>query len=114
MEDARHAGLRLVESVSSGPTGSSPYPTPFTDLLARVTEARYPKVPFGPMPTFGGYTTSILFRQKGFPTYGYSPIPMNIGDSSRRHGNDERIFLRDFLNGVALYSEVLREFAIGA
>ena len=27
---------------------------------------------------------------------------MNITDAVRRHGNDERIFLRDYLNGVDL------------
>jgi acetylornithine deacetylase/succinyl-diaminopimelate desuccinylase-like protein len=62
------------------------------------------------MPTFGGFTTSILFRQKGFPTYGYSPIGMNITDSSRRHGLDERVFLRDYLIGCAMYADSLEEF----
>ena len=79
---------------------ASPYPTPFTDLLKRVTEARYPGVPFGPIPTYGGYTTSTLLRQQGIPTYGFQPIVMNITDTARRHGNDERIYLRDYVNGV--------------
>ena len=39
-------------------------------------------------------------RARGIPTYGFAPIPMNITDSARRHGNDERVFLRDYLNGV--------------
>jgi hypothetical protein len=62
------------------------------------------------MPTFGGFTTSILFRERGYPTYGYSPIAMNITDSSRRHGNDERVFLRDYLIGCAIYADSLEEF----
>jgi acetylornithine deacetylase/succinyl-diaminopimelate desuccinylase-like protein len=111
LADAKASGVRVVRSFSSGPTIASPYPTAFTELLRRVTEARYPGIPFGPVPTFGGYTTSMLFRQKGFPIYGYSPIPMNITDSSRRHGNDERIFLRDYVNGVALYTEIVAEYA---
>jgi acetylornithine deacetylase/succinyl-diaminopimelate desuccinylase-like protein len=57
-------------------------------------------------------TTSIYFRQRGFPAYGYSPIPMNITDQARRHSNDERVFLRDYLNGVALYSQVLTAIAL--
>ena len=113
LEDARrHSEIRVVHSLSSGPTASSPYPTAFTTLLQTVTQARYPGVPFGPLPTFGGVTTSIYFRQRGIATYGYSPIPMNITDQARRHNADERIFLRDYLNGVALYSEVLTAIAL--
>jgi acetylornithine deacetylase/succinyl-diaminopimelate desuccinylase-like protein len=78
-----------------------------------VTEAHYPGIPFGPVPTFAAYTTSALFRQRGYPTYGYSPIPVNITDAARRHGNDERIFLRDFVGGVALYTDILGEYAEG-
>jgi acetylornithine deacetylase/succinyl-diaminopimelate desuccinylase-like protein len=111
VEDIRREGLTIVSSSQSEVTEASPYPTPFTDLLERVTEARFPGVPFGPVPTFGGYTTSILLRARGIPTYGFEAIPMNITDSARRHGNDERIFLRDYVNGLALYGDVVEEFA---
>jgi hypothetical protein len=33
---------------------------------------------------------------------------------ARRHGNDERIYLRDFIDGVDLYKELLLEFALPA
>jgi acetylornithine deacetylase/succinyl-diaminopimelate desuccinylase-like protein len=111
LADASRSDVRVVRSESSGLTDASPYPTPFTEMLKRITEAHFPGVPFGPMPTFGGYTTSILFRRHGIPTYGFLPIPMNITDSARRHGNDERIFLRDYVEGVDLYREVVEEFA---
>lgn len=109
--DSAAEPVRVIRTGYGGPAGASPYPTQFTDLLARVTEAFSPGVQFGPMPTFSGYTTSILFRQRGFPTYGYSPIAMNITDAARRHGNDERIFLRDFVLGCAIYGQILEEFA---
>ncbi len=99
------------ERLSSGPTTASPYPSPFTELLQRVNYAMYPGVPFGPVPTFGGTTTSIYFRQKGIPAYGYAPMPFNITDEVRRHGNDERVFLRDYLRGVELYEQVVLEYA---
>ncbi len=111
MEEIRREGLTVISSSQSEVTVSSPYPTPFTELLRRAAEARYPGVPFGPVPTFGGYTTSILLRARGIPTYGFEAIPMNITDAARRHGNDERLFLRDYLNGLALYSDVVEEFA---
>ena len=111
LEDARRQGLTVVASAMSEVTVASPYPTPFTEMIRRVTQARFPGVPFGPVPTFGGYTTSILLRQKGIPTYGYTAIPTNITDAARRHGNDERIYLRDYLTGVALFTDLLEEFA---
>jgi acetylornithine deacetylase/succinyl-diaminopimelate desuccinylase-like protein len=115
--DAARKGIRIVSRFSTGVTTASPYLTPAGELvpllsiIRRVTEAFYPGVPFGPVPTFGGSTTSIHFRQKGIAAYGYSPVPANITDSARRHGNDERIFLRDYVNGVELYKELLVEFA---
>jgi hypothetical protein len=36
---------------------------------------------------------------------------MNRFDASRRHGNDERVYLRDYVNGVDLFRDFLEEFA---
>jgi acetylornithine deacetylase/succinyl-diaminopimelate desuccinylase-like protein len=112
MEDAKKAGAETTVHFSGGLSVASPYPTPFTELLRRVTEAHFPGVPFGPIPTFSAYTTSVYLREKGLPTYGYSSIPMNITDTVRRHGANERLYLRDYLRGVALYQDVLEEFAV--
>jgi acetylornithine deacetylase/succinyl-diaminopimelate desuccinylase-like protein len=112
LKDARELGVRTTLSFDGGLTSASPYPTPFTELLRRVTQAHFPGVPFGPIPVFSAYTTSVFLRQKGFPTYGYSSIPMNITDAVRRHGDNERIYLRDYVNGVALFEDVLEEFAL--
>jgi len=117
-EDGRRAGIKVLDSFSTGATTASPYRDasrqlmPFVRLIQRVTEARYPGVPFGPVPTFAGVTTSLHFRNRGIPAYGYSPAPFNITDSARRHGNDERIYLRDYVDGVDLYKELLLEFAL--
>jgi hypothetical protein len=112
LADARNHGITLFEAFSGGTTTASPYPTPFTEMLRRVTEGHFPGVPFGPLPTSGSFSTSMLFRRRGFPTYGFSPIPMNITDASRRHRSDERIYLPDFLAGVRLFRDVLEEFAL--
>jgi acetylornithine deacetylase/succinyl-diaminopimelate desuccinylase-like protein len=112
LDEAKQNGFTVLHSIVGEPGAASPFPTPFTDLLRRVTEARYPGIPFGPVPTYGGYTTSTLLRQRGFPTYGYQPIVTNITDTAKRHGNDERIYLRDYLNGVELLSEVVEEYAV--
>jgi acetylornithine deacetylase/succinyl-diaminopimelate desuccinylase-like protein len=113
LADARKSGVAVVESFSAGSSPASPYPSPLTEMLRRVTEAHFPGVPFGPLPTAGSYTNSVRFRRAGFPTYGFSPIPMNIGDASERHGNSERVFLPDFLKGVEVYRDAVQEFALG-
>ena len=51
------------------------------------------------------------FRKAGIPAYGYSPILMNITDEARRHGNDERVFLRDYLDGIEIMDQVVKEYA---
>lgn len=114
LADARKSGIAVVESLSAGSSPASPYPTPFTEMLRRVTVAHFPGVPFGPLPTAGSYTNSVRFRRAGFPTYGFSPIPMNIGDAAQRHGNAERVFLPDYLKGVEVYRDVVQEFALPA
>ena len=111
VEAAKKDGLTVLETLDSGPTKESLYPSALTDLLERVTEAHFPGVPFGPVPGFGGFTTSIFLRDAGMQVYGYSPIPMNITDAARRHWNDERVYLRDYLDGVALFDDVLLEYA---
>jgi acetylornithine deacetylase/succinyl-diaminopimelate desuccinylase-like protein len=108
----RKMGLSVLRVSDSGPSKASEYPSPLTNLLERVTEAHFPGVPFGPVPGFGGFTTSIFFRSAGMEVYGYSPFPMNISDSARRHWNDERIYLRDYVDGIALFTDALLEYAV--
>jgi acetylornithine deacetylase/succinyl-diaminopimelate desuccinylase-like protein len=112
VQDARKSGAHPTRVFSGGRSDASPYPTAFTELLKRVTEAHFPGVPFGPVPTYGGFTSSVLFRQRGFAAYGFSTIPMNITDSVRRHWTNERLYLRDYLRGLDLYRDVVEEFAL--
>jgi acetylornithine deacetylase/succinyl-diaminopimelate desuccinylase-like protein len=112
LEAAGRAKVRVLSQYDSGPTKASLYPSGMTKLLERVTEAHFPGVPFGPVPGFGGFTTSLLFRDRGYQTYGYCPFPMNITDAARRHWNDERIYLRDYLSGVGLFTDALLEYAV--
>ncbi len=112
VDAGRERGIGVWDSFVGEATSASPYPSPFTELLRRVTESHYPGIPFGPVPIWGAFTTSAVFRNRGFVAYGYSTIPTNIIDQSRMHGADERIFLRDFVNGVGLYKDVVEEWAL--
>jgi acetylornithine deacetylase/succinyl-diaminopimelate desuccinylase-like protein len=113
VEEASASGknIRVVREFESGAMTASPYPTSFTRLVQEVLEARYPGVPFAPLPTYGGFNTSLFFRARGFPTYGFMPVAANVTDASRRHGNEERVFLLDYLAGVETCRDLLEAFA---
>lgn len=96
----------------SGPVGAtSPYPTPDTESVRKVIEVIHPGLPFIPTVNTFMSTTSEEFRAKGIPAYGFSPIRIGPGDASRRHGNDERVFLPFYCRGLTLMREVLFELA---
>jgi acetylornithine deacetylase/succinyl-diaminopimelate desuccinylase-like protein len=115
LSDAKKSRIALVRSFSSEPTEASPWREGgrlVAPLLAieRTVEAVYPGIPFGLVPTHGVYTSSVLFRRHGIAAYGFSPFPMNLFDAARRHVNDERVFLLDYVAGVRLYEEFLLEY----
>jgi acetylornithine deacetylase/succinyl-diaminopimelate desuccinylase-like protein len=60
--------------------------------------------------SFAG-TTSIEFRKRGIPAYGFTPFMIDPMDAARRHGNDERIFLPFYTRGLLTMREVLYEMA---
>jgi acetylornithine deacetylase/succinyl-diaminopimelate desuccinylase-like protein len=58
-----------------------------------------------------GFTDNWTFRRAGLQAYGFSPIMVGDEDSSRVHGNDERISLENIREGTRLYTELLLEMA---
>ena len=102
-----HVGFALC-----GPPGSaSPYPTADTEAIRRVIEAVAPGVPVIPIVNAFSGTTSIEFRKRGIPAYGFTPFQIDPLDAARRHGNDERVFLPFFARGVKIMRETLFEEA---
>jgi acetylornithine deacetylase/succinyl-diaminopimelate desuccinylase-like protein len=59
----------------------------------------------------GGFTDSHFFRDKGIASYGFVPFPMSESDLLRVHGNDERIPLGAFGDGVRILWEVVYDFS---
>jgi acetylornithine deacetylase/succinyl-diaminopimelate desuccinylase-like protein len=58
-----------------------------------------------------GFTDSHLFRERGIASYGFGPFAMSDEISVLAHGNDERIPVAAFQNGVRLMWEVVSGFA---
>ena len=76
-------------------------------------EAVSPGVPVIPIVNSFSETTSLEFRKRGIPAYGFTPFQIDPLDAARRHGNDERVFLPFFTRGIRVMREVLFEAATG-
>ena len=54
-----------------------------------------------------GATDGAFLRNAGIPTYGHSGMAMELGDSARLHGKDERVPVKSFYQGNEyLYREL--------
>jgi acetylornithine deacetylase/succinyl-diaminopimelate desuccinylase-like protein len=53
-------------------------------------------------------TDSRFFRAHGIPSYGFTPFQVLTSDALRVGGAGERIALPAYVEGVAIYRELLR------
>ena len=109
LERVRRRGARVSFSLCGPPGIASPYPTPDTEAIRRVLEAASPGLPMIPLVNSFSGTTSVEFRKRGIPAYGFTPFQIDPLDAARRHGNDERIFLPFYTRGLSVMREVLFE-----
>ncbi|MGH9775644.1 MAG: M20/M25/M40 family metallo-hydrolase [Candidatus Acidiferrales bacterium] len=58
-----------------------------------------------------GFTDSHFFRQRGIVSYGIGAFALTDADTARVHGDDERIPVDSFTNGVRLMWEVVYNFS---
>ena len=58
----------------------------------------------------GGFTDSHFFRDLGITSYGYSPFTFTTGEFAGVHGNDERVSVKNVVNGVQIYFQLLTDF----
>jgi len=85
----------------------SPVDTTLKTVLEGVVRRRYPGAVLT-YPVQAGFTDSHYFRRRGIHSYGFSPFvasPDRLGDGY--HGNDERIGITAFTEGVRFFREVL-------
>jgi acetylornithine deacetylase/succinyl-diaminopimelate desuccinylase-like protein len=60
-----------------------------------------------------GFTDSHFFRERGIVSYGFEPFAISEADTARVHGNDERIPVKAYTDGVRLLWEVVYNFSRG-
>jgi acetylornithine deacetylase/succinyl-diaminopimelate desuccinylase-like protein len=58
-----------------------------------------------------GFTDSHFFRERNIVSYGFAPFAIPEADTARVHGNDERIPVKAYTDGVRLLWEVVYNFS---
>ncbi|HET9399508.1 MAG TPA: M20/M25/M40 family metallo-hydrolase [Candidatus Acidoferrales bacterium] len=103
-----HLRIEILQSHPSSP-GSS-LDTPLHKTIEDAVHALFPGAGVADT-TSTGFNDSYYFRVKGITAYGFVPFAMKPEDSTRAHGNDERIAVTSFTDGVHLMWEVVSRFS---
>jgi len=69
---------------------SSPFSGPVVEAVRRSAAKHFPKAPVVPLLSTGA-TDSADLRREGIPSYGLLIFPLDTGDVSRMHADDERM-----------------------
>jgi len=104
-------GLPRVLRPAPVAKGGSPTDHPAFKLVVRTLQEHYPKVPVGPYFLPWTATDSRFFRSAGVPSYGFSPFLIMNTDTLQVDQANERMALPGYVDGVALYREVVRRLA---
>lgn len=89
----------------------SPLTHPVLETVEETLRRHYPDAPVGPMFLPWTATDSRFFRAHGIPSYGFTPFKVLTVDALRVGGAGERIALPAYVEGVAVYRELLRRLA---
>jgi acetylornithine deacetylase/succinyl-diaminopimelate desuccinylase-like protein len=83
----------------------------FQEILATLRE-RYSDAPAGPWFLPWTATDSRFFRSAGVPSYGFSPFLIMNTDTLQVDNANERFALPGFVEGVAVYRDLVRRLAL--
>lgn len=96
-----------IEPILAFGANASPLDTSLVRSIRHISKKRFPESVIT-HPVLTGFTDSHYFRELGIHCYGFSPFvasPRELGEGF--HGNDERIGVRPFLDGVKFLYEVI-------
>ncbi len=99
-----------VETILNFSHTESPADTPLAQTIRKVVKRNYPEAGFV-FPVQTGFTDSHFFRDLDIVSYGFVPFALADSEVDRAHGNDERIPVKAFTDGVRLMWEVVYNFA---
>ncbi|MFN0086968.1 MAG: M20/M25/M40 family metallo-hydrolase [Blastocatellia bacterium] len=100
-----------IEPILAFNANASPVDTALVRAVGEIVRDRYPGAVIS-YPVQAGFTDCHYFRDLGIHSYGFSPFlaaPRELGTGV--HGNDERIGLKAFAEGVRFFYEVVERTA---
>lgn len=101
--------LITVEELMLFSPAESNSDTGLFSLLERASKSHYPGAGvFAAVAS--GFTDSHFFRDLGITSYGYAPILISEEDARTVHGNNERLAIDTFEQGVEMMTEILKDF----
>jgi acetylornithine deacetylase/succinyl-diaminopimelate desuccinylase-like protein len=96
-----------VEKISGSPDpGMSRSDTPLFDDIRKAVLKAHPGAIVTPMLVPFG-TDSVFLQRRGAIAYGFTPMILDAATAATMHSDKERIPLKEFLNGLHIYYEVL-------
>jgi len=103
------SGVEIAVKVPLAPNPPSPLTPELMSHLERVVHSFYPAMPVVPVMETGG-TDGKPLRVSGIPTYGAAQMFMDMEDI-RAHGQDERIRVSYFNDGLDFGYRLIKEIA---
>jgi acetylornithine deacetylase/succinyl-diaminopimelate desuccinylase-like protein len=100
-----------IEKIMAFSAAASPSDTELFRVLESVSKEHYPKAIVIPSVT-AGFTDSHFFRDLGIVSYGFGPIVVTQEDYLGVHGNNERIGVKNFRQGVRAMTEIVERFSV--
>jgi acetylornithine deacetylase/succinyl-diaminopimelate desuccinylase-like protein len=99
--------IRVTDQGDRQPAPESPLSPEVMRAVERVTHSMWPGVIV--LPVMDPWSSdSRQFRLGGYPVYGISGVFYDIADV-RAHGNDERVLVQSFYEGVEFMYRLMRE-----
>jgi len=105
--DDDHIEIEQIMLFGAAATSSD---TSLYSLLVEKTREHFPGAGVAPS-VLGGFTDSHFFRDIGIASYGYIPSIRTAAQAGGVHGNNERIGIETFNQGVQVMTEIVRAFA---
>ncbi|MBI4871984.1 MAG: M20/M25/M40 family metallo-hydrolase [Candidatus Riflebacteria bacterium] len=105
------ATIRLEDTASDGPRpGPSRVDSDFMRALTQVAARRDPGVPVVPFVMLSS-NDSTFYRPLGIQAYGFEYYRLTEDERSSSHGDDERLSLESFRDGLRLACELMEELS---
>jgi acetylornithine deacetylase/succinyl-diaminopimelate desuccinylase-like protein len=99
-----------IEKIMAFSAAASTSDSTLFHVLEMVSKEHYPEASVIPSVA-AGFTDSHFFRDLGIVSYGYSPAVIPEEDFSRVHGNNERISVETFRQGVRMMTDIVKTFS---